>query len=60
MFIAFREGDRWTTPEKLPIPYGWGVTLSPDGEDLVYVVDDDIRRVPAVLLGDRLRHPDRR
>ena len=26
-----RDGDGWTEPSRLPIPYGWSVVLTPDG-----------------------------
>ena len=53
VFVSARaaERDGWPEPRRLPIPYGWGVTVDPTGEDLVYIVDDDPVRVPMVLLG---------
>jgi hypothetical protein len=50
VYTSIRRAGRWTEPERLPIPYGWGIVISPDGEDLVYTVDGDIVRVPLVLL----------
>ncbi len=50
VFATKRRGDGWDVPRKLPIPYGWSPVLSPDGEDLVYVVDENLVRVPVVLL----------
>ncbi len=50
VFFSSRVDDSWGVPIRLPLPYGWSAVISPDGEDLVYVVDDDIRRVPLVLL----------
>lgn len=50
VFRARRTTTGWTPPERLPIPYGWAASITPDGEDLVYVVDDDIVRVPTALL----------
>ncbi len=58
VFVAFRRDGVWTEPARLPIPYGWSVVLSPDGEDLVYVVDGDICRVPTVLISVWLDGPD--
>ncbi len=52
VFTAFRTEAGWSTPRRLPIPYGWGATVSPDGEDLVYVVEGDVVRIPLVLLPD--------
>jgi hypothetical protein len=59
VFVAFRENGTWTTPTLLPIPYGWSIVLSPDGEDLVYVVDDEVCRVPVVLLAEWLEREAR-
>ena len=58
VFVTTRKDGEWTLPTRLPIPYGWGVVISPDGEDLVYVVDDDIVRVPVALLTDSLPRLD--
>ncbi len=53
VFVSRRNEKVWVQPRRLPIPYGWGSVISPDGEDLVYVIDEDIFRVPLVLLGLR-------
>ncbi|NNM24984.1 MAG: NAD(P)-binding protein [Phycisphaerales bacterium] len=50
VFATHREENGWAPPRRLPIPYGWSVVLTPDGFDLVYVVDGDVCRVPLVLL----------
>lgn len=52
VFVSRRASrtEPWGPPRRLPIPYGWGAVLTPDGEDLVYVVDDDVVRVPVSLL----------
>ena len=53
VFSTRRSAAGWGEPRRLPVPYGWSPVLSPDGEDLVYVVDGDVCRVPVVLLDIR-------
>ena len=50
IYFARRTQAGWTDPARLPIPYGWGARITPDGEDLVYTLDGEIVRIPGVLL----------
>ncbi len=53
LFVSIRrEAGSWGRPVRLPIPYGWSACVSPDSEDLVYTVGEDIFRVPLPLLAE--------
>ncbi len=51
LFASRFADEAWTEPERLPLPYGWSPTLSPDGTHLIYTRNDRFVHVPLDALG---------
>lgn len=46
-----KQGDEWQEIKRLPLPYGWGGTVLPDGKHFLFVKNLDLQVVPMAELG---------
>ncbi len=52
LFLSLKDEEgNWGRALRLPLPYGWSPTISPDGKNLVYTIDEDIVSIPLKTIG---------